>query len=317
MENTFPKYRKSRISSYKSNHKGLNHSSSQPLFENNNKTERNYLLPYNLKKTNNNLLLPRLGDSFRIENGKNKYKNNQTFISNSLNSSFRQDNTRHNYFKLRKLGPKNILDAPKRISGLLDYKINAALGNKKMREEMEKRRIMSKMRRRIDEELKRERSVDDIRFMREFDEIEQKRENMRLMREKMFHELKNQEMDELEDSFLIPPVPPPPPFPPFLPNPYTTIFPPQIIMPPLNTNNNNNHSSDSTGELVKFLLIKKLLDKEDNKPIYPYPMNYFPTYPYPYYYYPPYYKRKKAKKKTFSLSKADNNTKSSNTTRTE
>ena len=91
MADIYPKYKKSRISSLKSNHKGLNHSSSQPLFENNIKKERNYLLPYNLKKNNNNLLLPRLGDSFRIENGKNKYKNDQTFISNSLNSSFRQD----------------------------------------------------------------------------------------------------------------------------------------------------------------------------------------------------------------------------------
>ena len=41
MADIYPKYKKSRISSLKSNHKGLNHSSSQPLFENNNKKEIN------------------------------------------------------------------------------------------------------------------------------------------------------------------------------------------------------------------------------------------------------------------------------------
>ena len=308
MNDSFHNYyalRKSRLNTLKNNYKGLNHSNSQSFINTNGnndyKRERNYLLPYNLKKNNNKLILPRVGDSFRIENGKNKYRKNQIFNANSsLNSSFNNNNkelfhsSRPNYYNQRREGPKNILDAPRKISGLLDYKINAALGNKKMREEMEKRRIMSKMRRRIDDELKRERSIDDLRFIKEFDEIEEKRQNIRLMREKMLNELKNQEIDDLENSFYIPPLPPPPPIPQFIPNPYpTTLFPPQIIMPPMN---NNNHSSDSTGDLIKFLIVKKLLDKDEMKPFYPYPMDYFQGFPYPYMYYPPYIKIKKPKK---------------------
>ena len=124
-----------------------------------------------------------------------------------------------------------------------------------MRKEMEKRRIMSNMRRRIDDELRRERSIDDLRFLKEFDEIEEKRQNMKLMRQKMLRELKNQELDDLGNSFFIPPLPPS--LPPFFSNPYTDLFPPQIVIPPISI---NNQSSDSTGDLVKFLLIKKLLD---------------------------------------------------------
>ena len=159
---------------------------------------------------------------------------------------------------------------------------------------------MSKMSRRINEKIKRESTVDDLQFLKEFDENEEKKNsNTRLIQQEMLQELKNLEIEELEDSLLIPPMPPPqfpPSLSPFFPYPYiTALFPPQIIIPP--KNNNNNQASDSTAELVKFLLIKKLLDKDDNKPLYPYQMNYYTFNPIPYWYYPPYYKIKKPKKK--------------------
>ena len=46
---------------------------------------------------------------------------------------------------------------------------------------------------------------------------------------KMFRELENQELDDLEDSLYIPPIPPPLPPPQFYPNPYPTIIPPPEI----------------------------------------------------------------------------------------
>ena len=301
IDNSFSKYNKYRLHSLNNDHKGLNYSSSQRLINNNNiNKKKNYSFPYFLNNNNNNLKLPNLGDSFRIENRKN-FLNNHNF-NNNINSSFlnsRKDiSNSSNFSKLRRERVKNILDAPKRLSGYLDYKINKELEMKNMREDFEKRRMMSKMRKRIDDRFKKERSVDDIRFLRDFDEIEEKRQNMRLMREKMFRELKNQELDDLEDSLYIPPIPPPLPPPQFYPNPYPTIIPPPIIMPPMNAN--NNQAKDSTSDLFKFFIIKKLLDSDD-KPSNPNPnpMNY-PYMPNPYWFPPPITKKKKKKKKNQS-----------------
>ena len=118
------------------------------------------------------------------------------------------------------------------------------------------------MRKSLDEELKRERTLDDIRLQREFDNIEEKRQNMRYIRQKMLRDIKNQEIEDFENSYYnIPRIPPPLPL---FPNPY--IIPPQFLIPQVNNNN------DTTGDLFRFLLIKKLLDNE--KPLFPYPLHY-------------------------------------------
>jgi hypothetical protein len=188
-----------------------------------------------------------------MENGNKKYNKYET-LSNTFNSSIINNK--------KNIQVKKIFDARKRLSRILDYKINSALDNKKLREEYDKKIMMAKMRKSLDEELKRERTLDDIRLQREFDDIEEKRQNMRYIRQKMLRDIKNQEIEDFENSYYnIPRIPPPLPL---FPNPY--IIPPQFLIPQVNNNN------DTTGDLFRFLLIKKLLDNE--KPLFPYPLHY-------------------------------------------
>jgi hypothetical protein len=237
------------ISSYKI----LKHSNSQPLLNHKHfKKHRNYLFSKELNK-HNSLLLPRVYDSSYMENGNKKYNKYET-LSNTFNSSIINNK--------KNIQEKKIFDARKRLSRILDYKINSALDNKKLREEYDKKIMMAKMRKSLDEELKRERTLDDIRLQREFDDIEEKRQNMRYIRQKMLRDIKNQEIEDFENSYYnIPRIPPPLPL---FPNPY--IIPPQFLVPQVNNNN------DTTGDLFRFLLIKKLLDNE--KPLFPYPLHY-------------------------------------------
>ena len=237
------------ISSYKI----LKHSNSQPFLNYNHfKKHRNYLFSKELNK-HNSLLLPRVYDSSYMENGNKKYNKYET-LSNTFNSSIINNK--------KNIQEKKIFDARKRLSRILDYKINSALDNKKLREKYDKKIMMAKMRKSLDEELKRERTLDDIRLQREFDNIEEKRQNMRYIRQKMLRDIKNQEIEDFENSYYnIPRIPPPLPL---FPNPY--IIPPQFLIPQVNNNN------DTTGDLFRFLLIKKLLDNE--KPLFPYPLHY-------------------------------------------
>ena len=143
-------------------------------------------------------------------------------------------------------------------------------------------RLFSKMpdiRRRVDDELNRQKALDDLKFKRELDEIEAKRENIRQERNRMLRELQNQDIDDLDDPIYLspsPPFAPPPMYNPY--NPY--MMPPPFnpyFMPPMNNNNHN----DSTGDLIKIFLIKKLFD--DNKPQSSdkntYPPFFYPFYP--------------------------------------
>ena len=174
-----------------------------------------------------------------------------------------------NNYDLQLAEQEDIIDATRKLPKLLDKKINEAFGYKKynrLRNGYDTD-LMPNLRK-MDDELKRQRSLDDMKFRRELDEIEAKRENMRHERQLMLQELQNQEIDSLDDPFYMPSLPPPQPqmynynYTPY--NPYMVPPPPPpYFIPPMNTGNNNNNNSDSMGELIKLFLIKKLFD--DNK----------------------------------------------------
>ena len=183
-----------------------------------------------------------------------------------------------NKYDLQRAEEEDIIDATRKLPRILDQKLNEAFGNRRNNNIYGNNRIfsnMTNMRRRVDDELQRQRDIDDMKFKQELDEIEAKRENMRRERKRMLQELQNQEIDELDDPLYLTP----PPLP-FYQNPYNPynpyMMPPPYFMPPYNNNNNSNH--DSTGDLIKIFLIKKLFD--DNKPSQ---QQQFPQYPYQYY----------------------------------
>ena len=196
-----------------------------------------------------------------------------------------------NNYDLRKAEREDIIDAARRLPRLLNNKLNLALGKKKMKDFYEKEKIMSRMGERYDDELKRQRTFDDLRFRKEINEIEAKRESMKRERERMLRELENQELDDLDisDSLYVPP-PPPPPMPQYYPNPYMGYMPPPhpYYMPPP-MNNNGGGKNDSTGDLIKIFLIKKLFDSDKNNEsrhnktsFQQFPAQ-FPQYPMPYF----------------------------------
>ena len=179
-----------------------------------------------------------------------------------------------NIYDLQRAEQEDIIDATRKLPKLLDKKLNDALNYKRYNKYKNNYDDnLSNMKRRMDEELNRQKFLDDMKFKRELDEIEAKRETMRQERERMLQELQNQDIDDLNDPLYLPP---PPPFPPSMYNPYNPynpyMVPPPYFMPPMN---NNNHSD--TSELIKFFLIKKLFDN-DNRPNTPGTQNL----PYPY-----------------------------------
>ena len=183
-----------------------------------------------------------------------------------------------NQYDLQRAEEEDIIDVSRRLPKLLDEQLSKTYNTKK---KYGSSRLFSKMpdiRRRVDDELNRQKALDDLKFKRELDEIEAKRENIRQERNRMLRELQNQDIDDLDDPIYLspsPPFAPPPMYNPY--NPY--MMPPPFnpyFMPPMNNNHN-----DSTGELIKIFLIKKLFD--DNKPQSSdkntYPPFFYPFYP--------------------------------------
>ena len=182
-----------------------------------------------------------------------------------------------NQYDLQRAEEEDIIDVTRRLPKLLDEQLNKTYNTKK---KYGSSRLFSKMpdiRRRVDDELNRQKALDDLKFKRELDEIEAKRENIRQERNRMLRELQNQDIDDLDDPIYLSQSPPfaPPMYNPY--NPY--MMPPPFnpyFMPPMNNNNHN----DSTGDLIKIFLIKKLFD--DNKPQSS-DKTIYPPYFYPYY----------------------------------
>ena len=184
-----------------------------------------------------------------------------------------------NKYDLQRAEEEDIIDVSRRIPKLLDEQLSKTYNIKK---KYGANRLFSKMpdiRRRVDDELSRQKALDDLKFKRELDEIEAKRENIRQERNRMLRELQNQDIDDLDDPLYLSPNPQltPPIYNPYNPYMMPPPFPP-YFMPPMN-NNNNNHS-DSTGDLIKIFLIKKLFDdKPQSSEKQSYPPFFYPFYP--------------------------------------
>ena len=283
----------------------LNHSNSQPYIQRKSNKGHHYLLSQS-SINNKNLLLPSVGNKIKKENGGGYGRAYHQSLDSSLNSSFRYSTKRSkkafsdyirninykakkdNYKAKKKLN--DIINATKKVPSYLDYKINTALTNRKLKDELEEKMKISRLKNRLDEELNRQRALDDLKFRRDINEIEAKRENIRLKRRHMLNELKNLDYDDLDSPLYLPPPPLPPP------PPYYAFPQPQYYLPPMYTNNNG----DSIGELVKFFLVKKLFDESKQPLIYPqYPYQYYPGYPFPFIY-DPNIKKQLSKIKPFS-----------------
>ena len=290
MDNSFIKFqnkREKRNGAYDPDFRGLNRSNSQPiLYRAKDKLNKSYLLrklKNNYNNDNKSLIFPHLtNNKSQINNSLNSSNQNSSFytkITNSDKKSIR--------LKLIKTGVRNQMhDVKKRISKIIDDKLAAALGNEKMMEEIMKKKIMSKMRRRIDHELFRERSMDDLKLMREYDEIEKSRENIRQIRNKMLYDIKSRQIEDLEDfinsrqqNMYMNPFP---------------FIPPQFYLNPFN-------HGDSTGDLMKFFLFKRLIQEEREL----LPLQYLSAmgYPLPFFYPPkPIFKIKQPKERTYKIS---------------
>ena len=269
------------------------------------KKNRNELSNY-IKDINYNVANKLQNDNFiaqqKLNNLKNNYNEIKTLLNNKLeklehDQQMQFDNLKYalgqggglkmlgavknanggNNYDLNLAEKEDLIDATRRLPKLLDKKINEALGYRRytnLRNRYnESTPDLNRMKNRIDEELKRQRALDDMRFRRELDEIEAKRENIRQERQRMLQELQTPDIDELDDPLYIQAPPPQPPmYNPYPYNPYNPYMfppPPPYYMP--QTNNNNN----DTGELIKIFLIKKLFDDNKQQPSYsPFPMQY-------------------------------------------
>ena len=292
MDNSFltlQNKKENRKGGYPQDFRGLNRSSSLPLFyhtkDNPNKNILLKKLKNNYNSDKKNLIFPYLNQN------KSQTMNSMESSCQNNNSSIYTKNTDNSNkksirLKLIKTGVKNQMDdVKKKISKLIDDKLAAALGNKKMMEEIMKKRMIDKMRRRFKQELYRERSLDDLKLRREFDEIEKSRENIRQMRKKMLYDIKSRQIEDLKDfinsqqqkMYM---------------NPYSFI-PPQFFLNPFN--------QDSTGDLMKFLLFKKIFQEERDL----LPLQYLSAmgFPLPLFYPPkPIFKIKKPKQRTYKIS---------------
>ena len=292
MDNSFltlQNKKEKRNGGYGQDFRRLNHSSSQPLFYHTKDSSNKSILLKKLKNNYNsdkkNLIFPYLN------NNKNQTMNSIESSYHNNNSSIYTKNTDNSNkksirLKLIKTGMKNQMDdVKKKISKLIDDKLAAALGNKKMMEEIMKKQMIAKMRKRFHQELYRERSLDDLKLRREFDEIEKSRENIRQMRKKMLYDIKNRQIEDLENfinsqqqnMYM---------------NPYSFI-PPQFFLNPFN--------QDSTGDLMKFILFKRIMQEERDL----IPLQYLSAmgFPLPMFYPPkPVFKIKRPKQRTYKIS---------------
>ena len=203
-----------------------------------------------------------------------------------------------NNYDLRRAEEEDIIDATRKLPRLLEDKINV-INDMKRKEKEDEKRLISKVRQKVNEEIQKQKEKDEIRYKKEIEEIEQKRENIRQERVKLMEELQNQENEESESDSLSNPNHPPtygqnmpsqglPPaaiLPPQVP-PIIQPYPPflQNMYPPMT---NNNNSKDSIGELLKIFLFKKIFDDKPEVQNAPQVQPQFIPTPYPQPQYPP------------------------------
>jgi hypothetical protein len=190
-----------------------------------------------------------------------------------------------NYYDLKRAEEEDMIDATRKLPNILEDKINM-INDMKKREKQDEKRLLSQVRKKVNDEIRKQKEKDEMRFRKEINEIEQKRENIRQERRRLMEELQHNDSEEsmsYPSSYQYPsnvytqsqPQPPPQVHPQMM-APYPLSYPPQIYATPMNNNNSN---TDSTNEFLKIFLLKKLFDDKPSvvQTPAPAPPQYIPT----------------------------------------
>ena len=263
---------------------------------------RNELSNY-VKDINNSIALRLQNDNFVAQQKLNNIKHNYNEIKTLLNNKIEKleqdqqmqfDNLKYaleqggnlkmmgavknanggNNYDLRRAEEEDMIDATRKLPRLLEDKINI-INNMKRKEKQDEKRLLSQVKRKVNEEIQKQKEKDEQRFKKEIDEIEQKRENIRRERRRLMEELQRNDIEESESNTMysnqqnlpmqampgmvgmpgmqgMPGMYPPQMMPQYP-------YPPSIYPPPMN-NNNSSNNNDSTSEFLKIFLLKKLFD---------------------------------------------------------
>ena len=238
-----------------------------------------------VKDINNSIAVRLQNDNFLAQQKLNNIKNNYNEIKNLLNNKIEKlehdqqmqfNNLKYaleqggglkmmgavrnanggNNYDLQRAEEEDMIDATRKLPKILEDKINI-INDMKRKEKQDEKRLLSQVRKKVNEEIKKQKEKDEIRFKKEIDEIEQKRENILQERRRLMEELQHNDYEESASNNTVynqPNINPPGMYPqPQMMPPYP--YPPQMYPPPMNNNNN-----DSTSEFLKIFLLKKLFD---------------------------------------------------------
>ena len=308
-------------------------SSEQSSYSYHSKNNRNEFSNF-MQDINKNISSRLQNDNFMAQQKLNNIKNNYNEIKTLLNNKIEKleqdqqmqfENLKHaieqggglkmmgavknanggNIYDLKRAEEEDMIDATRKLPRLLEEKINF-INNMKRKEKEDEKRLLSQVRRKVDEEIKKQKEKDEIRFKREIDDIEHKRENIRQERRRLIEELQNRDIAESESESVNPQpiynqnIAPQSSFPPpMYPAQMTQMMPPYAFPPNMYPPMNNNNSKDSTDELLKIFILKKLFDDNPQtvqtapqiQPIPQYIPNPYPPPQYPTYQPPPQYQQ--------------------------
>ena len=252
-----------------------------------------------VKDINNSIAVRLQNDNFiaqqKLNNIKNNYNEIKTLLNNKIDKleqdqQMQFDNLKYaleqggglkmmgavrnanggNNYDLKRAEEEDMIDATRKLPKLLEDKINI-INNMKRKEKQDEKRLLSQVRKKVNEEIRKQKEKDEMRFKKEIDEIEQKRENIRQERKRLMEELQRNDIEDSISNSIYTNLPQPQPqttmthplMPGMYPSPAAQIIPqypyaPPMYPPPMNNNNNNNN--DSTNEFLKIFLLKKLFD---------------------------------------------------------
>ena len=159
----------------------------------------------------------------KLNNMKNNYKEIRTLLNNKIekleqDQQMQIDSLKHaieqggglklksavknsmggNKFDLKKAEKEDMLDITRKLPILLENKINQ-INEMKMKEKKGEKKFLSKIRKKLNEEIQKQKELDEIRFKKEIYEIEQQRENIRQERKRVMDQL-NAELEVESDS---------------------------------------------------------------------------------------------------------------------
>ena len=267
--------------------------SSEHSSYNYNRKSRNELSNY-MQDINNNISSRLQNDNFiaqqKLNNLKNNYNEMKILLNNKIEKLEQEQRMQYenlkrsieqggglkmmgagknsnggNIYDLRRAEEEDMIDATKRLPRLLEDKLNI-INNMKRKEKEDEKRLLSQVRRKVNEELKKQKEKDEMRFKREIDDIEHKRENIRKERRRLIEELQNRDIEESESGSLNPQpiysqnIVPKGGFPSSMyPNQMSPMMPPYSFPPNMYPMNNNNNK-DSIEELLKIFILKKIFD---------------------------------------------------------